>query len=76
MNFFVAVTKESDKTTTNSTSNEDVSEIKLEPDGFHDFMVDVSEGNDNNSDSFELITIFKAIDGEKDNVSGRFNYKN
>ena len=73
---FVAVTKESDKIITKSTSNEDVPEIKLEPDGFHDSMVDVSEGIDNNSDSFELISTFKAIEGQKYNVSGKFYYKN
>ena len=65
---FVAATKESDKITTKSSNNEDGAEIKLEPDEFHDSMVDVSEQIENKSGSSELSPNVVKFD---ENVSGR-----
>ena len=42
-NIFTVVTNESDKTSTKSSNNEDVSEIKLEPNDLYDPMIDVAE---------------------------------
>ena len=69
---FVAVTKESDKITTKSSVNEYQGEIKLEPDDFYGSMVDVSEQNEDESDSSDLSQNINKI-GE--NVSGRYYYK-
>ena len=53
-NLFIAVTKESDEISTKSPSNEDILEIKLEPDDFCNSIVNVSEQIENNSDCTEL----------------------
>ena len=65
-------TKESDKFSAKSLSNEDISEFKLEPDDFYDSMVAVSEQIENNSVSSELSQNVEIF-GE--NVSGSYYYK-
>ena len=69
---FIAVTKESDKISTKSSSAKDIDEIKVEPDDFHDSMVDVSEQVENSYYCSELSQNVHKF-GEK--VSGSYNYR-
>ena len=69
---FIAVTMESDKISTKSSSVEDFPEIKLEPDDINDSMVDVSEGIENNSENSELLRNVGVVGL---NVSGTYYYK-
>ena len=54
---------ESDKISTVSTSNEDVAEIKLEPDGFNDSMFDASAQIENKCENSELLQTFDLFIG-------------
>ena len=51
---FIDLTEGSNKINTNSSSNEDGADIKLEPDDIHDSIVDVSEQIENNSVNSQL----------------------
>ena len=69
----MAVTEASDKVSVKPPSNEDAGKIKLEPNGFNDSMVDVSEQIEYKSDITELS---QNVDNVGVNVSGNFYYKN
>ena len=69
---FIAVTAESHKFSTKFTSNEDVSEIKLEPDDFNGSMVDVSEQIENNFNCSELS---ENVHKFGENILGNSYYK-
>ena len=71
-NFCIDVTKESNKIRTKPSSNEDSTEIKLEPDDLNDSMVDASEQIENKSDSSELSQNVEIFD---EHLSGNFYYK-
>ena len=48
---FIAVTEVTDRVSTKSPSDEDITDVKFEPDNFIDSMIDVSEQIENRSDS-------------------------
>ena len=69
---FIAVTMESDKISTKSSSVEDFPDIKLEPDDLNDSMVDVSKQIENNSENTELL---RNVDIFGQHESGIYYYK-
>ena len=68
---FIVYTNECDNISTNLSVNEKFGKIKLEPDNFHDSMVDLSETIENNSDSSEVV---QNVDKLCENVSGSYYY--
>ena len=50
---FVAVTNECSETSNKSSTSENLDQVKLEPDEFHDSMVDISEQIENKSENYE-----------------------
>ena len=69
---FIAVRKESQNISTKLSTIGDLLEAKLEPDEFHNSMVDVSKQIKNKSDSFELSQNVNNFD---ENVLGCCYYK-
>ena len=68
---FVAVANEFGKTSTKSSTNEDRTGIIIDPNDFHDSMVDVSEEIGNKSDNSKL----SNVDKFSEHLSGRYYYK-
>ena len=64
---------ESDKINTKSSYVESIPNIKLEPDNFHDSMVDVSEQTENTCNSSESS---QNVHKFPENVLGNYYYKN
>ena len=67
--FFIAFTNNPDKISSKSSSNEDGTEFKLEPDDFHDCIVGAADQIENNSDSSELS---QNVDKFGENVAGSY----